>query len=51
MRVMLTSCGLETKKIEEAFLAFLGKAPEQANALFIPTAAIDADAIGKYISC
>ena len=28
MRVMLTSCGLETKKIEEAFLKFLGKAPE-----------------------
>ena len=45
MRVMLTSCGLETKKIEEAFLEFLGKAPEQAKALFIPTAAIDADAI------
>ena len=44
MRVMLTSCGLETKKIEESFLEFLGKVPEQANALFIPTAAIDADA-------
>ena len=28
-RVMLTSCGLETKRIEEAFLEFLGKAPEQ----------------------
>ena len=40
MRVMLTSCGLETKKIEESFLEFLGKVPEQANALFIPTAAI-----------
>ena len=45
MRVMLTSCGLETKQIEEAFLEFLGKVPEQVNALFIPTAAIDADAI------
>ena len=43
MRVMLTSCGLETKHIEEAFLEFLGKVPEQVNALFIPTAAIDAD--------
>ena len=34
MRVMLTSCGLETKKIEESFLEFLGKVPEQADALF-----------------
>lgn len=51
MRVMLTSCGLETKKIEEAFLKFLGKAPEQANALFIPTAAIDADAIDVLPKC
>ena len=51
MRVMLTSCGLETKKIEEAFLKFLGKAPELANALFIPTAAIDADAIEVLPKC
>ena len=51
MRVMLTSCGLETKKIEEAFLAFLGKAPEQAGALFIPAAAIDADAIEVLPKC
>ena len=51
MRVMLTSCGLETKKIEEAFLEFLGKAPEQAKALFIPTAAIDADAIEVLPKC
>ena len=51
MRVMLTSCGLETKKIEEAFLKFLGKAPEQTNALFIPTAAIDADAIEVLPKC
>ena len=51
MRVMLTSCGLETKKIEESFLEFLGKVPEQANALFIPTAAIDADAIEVLPKC
>ena len=36
MRVMLTSCGLETKKIEESFLEFLGKVPEQADALLFP---------------
>ena len=51
MRVMLTSCGLETKKIEESFLEFLGKVPEQANALFIPTATIDADAIEVLPKC
>ena len=51
MRVMLTSCGLETKKIEAAFLEFLGKVPAQASALFIPTAAIDADAIEVLPKC
>ena len=51
MRVMLTSCGLETKKIEEAILKMMGKAPEQINALFIPTAAIDADAIEVLPKC
>ena len=51
MRVMLTFCGLETKKIEEAFLEFLSKAPEQVNALFIPTAAIDAEAIEGLPKC
>ena len=48
---MLTSCGLETKKIGDAFLEFLGKVPEQVNALFIPTAAIDADAIEVLPKC
>ena len=51
MRVMLTSCGLETEKIEEAFLAFLGKAPEQTKALFIPTAANNPDAIEVLPKC
>ena len=51
MRVMLTSCGLETKKIGDAFLEFLGKVPKEANALFIPTAAIDADAIEVLPKC
>ena len=51
MRVMLTSCGLETKKIEDAFLEFLGKAPEQVNALFIPTAANNPDAIEVLPKC
>lgn len=51
MRVMLTSCGVETEQIKEAFLEFLGKEPAQAHALFIPTAAIDADAIEVLPKC
>ena len=51
MRVMLTSCGLETKQIEEEFLKMLGKEPAETKALFIPTAAIDADAIEVLPEC
>lgn len=48
---MLTSCGLETDKIKEHFLKMLCKEPSYAKALFIPTAAIDADAIGVLPKC
>ena len=51
MRVMLTSCGLETERLKACFLSLLGKAPEHAKALFIPTAAIDADAISVLPKC
>ncbi len=51
MRVMLTSWGLETKQIKEAFLKMLGKEPAETKALFIPTAAIDADAIEVLTKC
>ena len=51
MRVMLTSCGLETKRIQEEFLNMLGKDAAIAKALFIPTAAIDADAIEVLPKC
>ena len=51
MRVMLTSCGLETEKIKGEFLKMLGKAPIDARALFILTAAIDADAIAVLPKC
>ena len=51
MKVMLTSCGLETEKIKEQFLNMLGKPASDANALFIPTAAIDADAIAVLPKC
>ena len=51
MRVMLTSCGLETEQIKEHFLQMLGKEPADTKALFIPTAAIDADAIEVLPKC
>lgn len=51
MKVMLTSCGIETQTIQERFLRMLGKPPAQARALFIPTAAIFADAIAVLPKC
>ena len=51
MRAMLTSCGLETERLKDRFLSLLGKAPAQAKALFIPTAAIDPDAISVLPKC
>ena len=51
MRVMLTSCGLETEQIKGQFLRMLGKEPADTKALFIPTAAIDADAIEVLPKC
>ena len=40
MRLMLTSCGLETEKIKNHFLEMLGKDPADALALFIPLSLI-----------
>ena len=51
MRIMLTSCGLETEKIKTHFLSMLDKSPADTKALFIPTAAIDVDAIEVLPKC
>ena len=51
MRVLLTSAGLETKEIKEYFMDMLGKDMSLVKALFIPTAAIDADAIEVLPKC
>ena len=45
MNVLLTSCGLETQAITDCFLRMLPKPPEEARAIFIPTAANSPDAI------
>ena len=51
MRILLTSCGLETEKIKKHFLDMLGKDASDVRALFVPTAAINADAIAVLPKC
>ena len=51
MNVLLTSCGLETKTIEAAFMDMMPKQPESIKALFIPTAAVSPDAIEVLPKC
>ena len=50
-KILLTAAGLETPRIREAFLGLLAVPPEQTKALFIPTAAQDADAIAVLPAC
>lgn len=50
-KILLTSAGFENSKIERIFLDLVGKSPEQIKALFIPTAAINADAIAVLPKC
>ena len=51
MRVLLTSAGLETEEIKECFLRMLGENVSEVKALFIPTAAVDAEAIEVLPKC
>ena len=51
MRVLLTSAGLETEEIKGYFVGMLDKDVAEVNALFIPTAAIDAGAIKVLPKC
>ena len=51
MRVLLTSAGLETEEIQKYFVDMAGKDMSLVKALFIPTAAIDADAIEVLPKC
>ena len=51
MNVLLTSCGLETKTIETAFMDMLPQQPENIKAIFVPTAAIFPDAIDVLPKC
>ncbi len=51
MKVLLTSAGLETEEIKECFMEMAGKEMSMVKALFIPTAAVNADAIAVLPKC
>ena len=51
MRVLLTSAGLETVEIQKRFMEMINKDMAETKALFIPTAAQDADAIAVLPKC
>lgn len=51
MRVLLTSAGLETEEIQNFFVELTGKAMSVVKALFIPVAAINADAVAVLPKC
>lgn len=51
MKLLLTSCGLETEEIEKTFLEMLPKPAAQIRAMFIPTAADSPDAIEVLPKC
>lgn len=51
MKLLLTSCGLETPRITQTFLSLLPCPSQQVRALFIPTAAITCDAIEVLPKC
>lgn len=50
-KILLTSAGFENPLVKECFLELLGKPPETARALFIPTAAIDQGAKAMLPKC
>ena len=51
MKVLLTSAGRETEEIKECFMEMAGKDMSMVKALFIPTAAVNADAIAVLPKC
>lgn len=51
MKVLLTSAGLETKEIQAYFMGLFRKDMASVKALFLPTAAIDAEAIAVLPKC
>lgn len=50
-KILLTSAGFENHRLADIFLELVDKEPQDIHALFIPTAAIDADAIAMLPKC
>jgi dipeptidase E len=50
-KILLTSAGFENKKIKDKFIELINKPSNKIMALFIPTAAISADAIAVLPKC
>ena len=51
MKVLLTSCGLETEGIKNYFAESIKNDMRNVRALFIPTAAVDADSVAMLPKC
>lgn len=51
IRAVLTSAGFENNVVEQYFLEMAGKPSEELRALWIPTAAIDDDAVAMLPKC
>ena len=50
-KILLTSAGFENHRLKEIFLELVAKKPEDIHTLFIPTAAINPDAIAMLPKC
>lgn len=51
MKVLLTSAGFENRKIADAFLGLVNKAPGDLRVVFVPTAANSAESIAVLPKC
>ena len=51
MNLLLTSAGFETEVLQNTFLSLINKAPEDIHVIFVPTAAVNPDAIAVLPKC
>jgi dipeptidase E len=51
MNLLLTSAGFETEALQNTFLSLINKEPKDIRAIFVPTAAVNSDAIAVLPKC
>lgn len=51
MNLLLTSAGFETPKLQHTFMSLINKEPKDIHVIFVPTAAVNADAIAVLPKC